>query len=71
VYALASVLADAGHSELARDVAECLEISTLPGEILGEARVVLGRVRETEIGRRVDVRTRIDDAIAYVNVVLD
>ncbi|WP_050726528.1 hypothetical protein [Vulgatibacter incomptus] len=64
---LADILRDEGAEELADVLSDALSISSLPGEILGEIRVALRRVREDALYKRIDVRRPVDGGIAYVD----
>jgi hypothetical protein len=65
------VLRDAGASELASDLQLALTISSMPGEILGEIRLVLRRIRSHPSYERIDVRRRVDDGMQYLDRALD
>jgi glycogen debranching enzyme len=65
-----AALRDARESELASELLNALAISTMPGEILGEIRLVLQRVRAHPVYKSLDVRRRVDDGIDYVDRVL-
>lgn len=65
-----SILHDAGEPKLAKDLHGALSISSLPGEILGEIRLALQRIRSWPVYERLDVRRRVNDGIDYVDRVL-
>jgi hypothetical protein len=62
-----AALREADASELASDLQSALTISSMPGEILGEIRLVLRRIRAHPIYKRLDVRRRVDDGVDYVD----
>jgi hypothetical protein len=68
---IAAALCSSGHPELAKDVEESILVSSLPGEVLGEARLTLQRLHNSEIGRRLDIRKKVNEAIEYINRALD
>lgn len=64
-------LKNAGEAELASDLHGALAISSLPGEVLGETRFQLERVKRSKVADRVDLRRAVDEAIRYVSSALD
>jgi hypothetical protein len=63
---LCKSLKELGANGLAADLQGALSVSSLPGEVLGEIGLSLKRVRDHEAYRRLEVRRRVDDGIAYV-----
>jgi hypothetical protein len=61
----------AGQHQWATSLREALSISTLPSEILGEARLQLRRLRTSNVSATLGFMGRIDEAIRYLNRVLD
>jgi hypothetical protein len=70
VLELCESLQELGADALAVDLKGALSVSSLPGEVLGEIRLSLQRIREHEAYARLDVRRRVDDGIAYVDKAL-
>ncbi len=67
---LVGALQNVGASEQASDLRMALRFSSMPGEILGEIRRALRRVRDHAAYGEWDIRTRVDEGIAYVDRVL-
>jgi hypothetical protein len=63
---LAASLDELGAAQLASELRGALAISSMPGEILGETRLVLQRVRDHEAYQLLAVRRRVDEGIDYV-----
>ncbi len=64
---LGMALQDAGAADVASELHSALRISSMPGEVLGEVRIALQRVRTHTAYGRLDIRKRVDEGIAYVN----
>lgn len=64
-------LKQAGEAELAGDLQGALSISSLPGEVLGETRLQLERVKKSRVSDRVDIRRAVDEAMRYIRSALD
>lgn len=62
-----ALLRDAGELELANDLQGALSVSSLPGELLGEIRLALQRIRAQRVYERLDLRRHVDDGINYVD----
>jgi hypothetical protein len=67
---LSQILDRAGEGALASGLRDALAAGSLPGEILGETRIALRRVRTSPLYQRLDVRSRVDEGIRYVDSVL-
>jgi len=67
---LMAVLSAAGEPRFAAALGRALGISSLPGEILGETRLELRRVRSSPLYSRLDVRARVDEALRYIDSIL-
>lgn len=68
---LATILDLGNLPDLASDIREALSASTSAGELLGEIRLSLRRLRNREIySRRLEIRRRVDRALGYVDAVL-
>ena len=63
---IAKALEDAGAQNLANELRQALTVSSMPGEVLGEVRLALQRVRSHEIYHRLNVRQHVDEGIEYV-----
>ena len=68
---LVSVLAELGASELVSALETSLGISSLPGEVLGEIRIRLIRVRESPFFENSTVQSKVSPCIKYIDRVLD
>ena len=49
---------------------QALSISTLPGEILGEIRLNLRRLKATDIMSRLQCERQVEDALQYLDTML-
>jgi hypothetical protein len=49
---------------------DALSISSLPGEILGEIRLQLFNLCDTEIPARLELKAQIDESLSYLDKVL-
>lgn len=67
---LIATLLHEGEQRLASVLRDALGISSLPGEMLGETRVRLKEVRQSPHYRRLDIRSKVDDAVKYIDGVL-
>jgi hypothetical protein len=67
---LCASLEELGARALARDLHGALSVSSLPGEVLGEIGLALKRIRDHEAYRGLDLRARVEEAIAYVEKAL-
>lgn len=66
----AAALDDAGALDHACELRGALAISTLPGEILGEIRIVLRQIAKAEFEIEPDFRRMLREAIDYIDQVL-
>jgi hypothetical protein len=67
---LAKQLGDIGEGRLATGLRDALTVSTLPGEVLGEVRMELQRAVASSAYYRLDIRSRVDDSLRYIDSVL-
>jgi hypothetical protein len=67
---LIATLLREGEVRLASQLRDALGISSLPGEILGETRLQLKEIRRTPYYGRVDIRSKVDEAVKYIDRVL-
>ena len=67
---LCRILEKLGATDLAGDLCGSLSVSSLSGEVLGEIRLSLQRIRDDKVYSRVDVRRHVDEEIAYINKTL-
>jgi len=67
---LISDLYDEGAEELAGCLSDAMSISSIAGEVLGEIRLALLKIRQHLLYKRVDIRTGVDEGIEYVDNVL-
>lgn len=70
VRAISSELSRLGENEWSSALAEAISISTVPGEILGETRLQLRRLRATNIPANFGLEGRIDEALYYLDSIL-
>lgn len=70
VEAIRTELDSVGEKEWSSALAEALSISTMPGEILGETRLQLRRLRRTNIPGNFGLEGRIDEALCYLDSIL-
>lgn len=70
VRALAVRLRVGGAAELAEQLLEALSLSSLPGEVLGQIRLVLHDVRAHPLCQPKEVRMSVDEGIEYVDRLL-
>jgi len=70
IAALSQQLRSYGEEEWSSILDEALSISTLPGEILGEIRLQLLKLRASEVPMRLGLKWQIDDALSYLDHVL-
>lgn len=67
---LISSLSEAHEKSLAKALEDALSISSVAGEILGETRVQLRKVRDSSIYQRQDIRLMVEDSISYIDSLL-
>ncbi|HKY28589.1 MAG TPA: hypothetical protein VJM12_11685 [Pyrinomonadaceae bacterium] len=70
VQALSNELKKAGEQRWSAALDDAMTISTVPGEILGEIRLQLQLLRATQIPTRLDMNSRIDEALSYLDQIL-
>ena len=64
---LMNALRKAGEPNLSEGLHSALSISTLPGEVLGEIRLQLERVKGSRPYDQIHIRRAVDEAIRYIN----
>ena len=67
---LSRALRDAGEEQMASNLDDALSISTLPGEILGETRAQLMRLRAARTYQQVHFRKKVQEAIDYITAAI-
>lgn len=74
LYALIGRLSDdlkkSGAEQCSNNLAESLCISTIAGEILGELRLRLQKLRALDLSSQLHIKEQIDDALLYINSIL-
>ena len=70
VHSLRDKLREAGEEDWSLALDEALSISSVPGEILGELRLQLQRVRGGPVGNQLGLNGQIDEALSYLNQIL-
>ena len=67
---LVAELAQLGASKLVFALETALGVSSLPGEVLGEVRIQLLRVRESRFFENAAVSSKVDASLRYIEEVL-
>ncbi len=67
---LCRILESLGSTVYSENLRGALSISSLPGEVLGEIGLSMKAIRGNAVYSRLEVRMRVDEAIAYVNKAL-
>ncbi len=67
IRSLIDVLNTLGERDLANDLHDALTSGCLPGEILGEIRIVLKRIRLKPKNECAHVYEHVNDAIGYID----
>lgn len=67
---LSKTLQDAGQLRWSESLKDAMSISSVPGEILGEIRLQLQNLRETEIPDRLGLTPQLAEALAYLEQIL-
>ena len=67
---LSKALQDAGQQQWGESLNEAMSISSVPGEILGEIRLQLRNLRETQIPDRLGLTPQLSEALAYLERIL-
>ncbi len=70
VQALSTELREAGEEHWSSALNDALSISSVPGEILGETRLQLERLRSTQVPTLLGLKWRIDEALSYLDEIL-
>lgn len=70
VKALSTTLHDAGYEQWSADLTDALAISTLPGEILGETRLQLQKLKLSKLPKVLGIKGQVDEALSYLNKIL-
>ena len=68
--ALSQKLRSVGEWKWSSLLDDALSISTLPGEVLGEIRLQLLNLRDSEIPSGLELNAQIDDCLSYLNRIL-
>ena len=64
-------LDESGERQVAGSLRDAMSISSIPGEVLEEIGAALNDVRRTRAYESPDMRTDVEDAINYIDRVLD
>jgi hypothetical protein len=64
---LCRILDGLGSTTLSENLRGALSISSLPGEVLGEIGLAMKAIRDDVSYSQLEVRTRVDECLAYVN----
>ena len=70
IRALIRTFSEHGEQCFASALSDAMGISSMPGEVLGELRVQLRHARTSQLSTRLDVRSKIDESIRYIDAVL-
>lgn len=70
VKALSTTLREAGYEQWSANLTDALTISTVPGEILGETRLELQKLKGTMLPKLLGINDKVDEALSYLNRVL-
>ena len=68
---LVAELAELGAREQVFALETALGISSLPGEVLGELKNQLVRIRESPFFRKPSIKSKVDASIEYIEDALD
>jgi hypothetical protein len=64
-------LRDAGETGWSDALKNALSISTVPGEILGETRLQLQKLRKTNLPNQLNLASQINDGVSYIDHILN
>ena len=67
---LSKALQAAGQHERGESLSDAMSISSVPGEILGEIRLELQKLRKTEIPEHLGLTSQLSEAMAYLEQIL-
>lgn len=67
---IVGILRSSGNDEFAKKLEDALSISTVPSEVLGEARLVLESLNSTKLPEQLSIKKQIEDALSYLNKIL-
>ena len=67
---LSRALQDAGQQQWGESLNGAMSISSVPGEVLGEIRLQLRNLRETQIPDRLGLTPQLSEALAYLERIL-
>ena len=70
VKALSQDLRNAGEEQWSSALDRAMSISGMSGEILGETRLQLRKLRRTKIPQRLHLADRVNEALQYLDTVL-
>jgi hypothetical protein len=67
---LSKALQNAGQQQWSQSLNDALSISSVPGEILGEIRLQLRNLKETEISDHLGLTPQLSEALGYLEQIL-
>ena len=67
INSIIDILKGLGKEEFAQKLADALSVSTIPSEILGESRIALEELSRTELPDQLNIQTKIDESLKYLN----
>lgn len=67
---LSRALQDAGQQQWGESLNGAMSIGSVPGEVLGEIRLQLRNLRETQIPDRLGLTPQLSEALAYLERIL-
>ena len=67
---LGKALQNAGQQQWSQSLNDALSISSVPGEILGEIRLQLRNLKETEISDHLGLTPQLSEALGYLEQIL-
>lgn len=70
IQSLVGRLTAAGEEKWSSALSDALSISTVPGEVLGETRLQLQRLRASSVATQLRLEQQVDEGIRYLNDIL-
>lgn len=70
INSIIEILNSSGNKEYAQKLSNALSISTVPSEVLGESRLVLKELSETALPIKLNISTKLEEALKYLNRIL-
>lgn len=70
IQALSNELREAGEARWSSELNDALVISSVPGEILGETRLRLQKLRACQIPSVLGLKWRVEEALSYLDGIL-